>query len=102
MESQFSSGGGATNSGNAHANRFTALDNFAGQSNYYDSTSGPGGVHPNKPNSVTVNLEDAVLEEQKLYQILEVSPPLIYSFYRDLKQAFQFLTFFCLCVEFAK
>ena len=78
MDSQFSSnfgggGGGGANSLNHHSNRFTALENVGSQSNYYDSTSGPGGIvsQQNKPNRVTVNLEDAVLEEQKLYQILE-------------------------------
>lgn len=55
--------------------RFGGAD-FGG--NEFDQEGGAdGGMmspgHPGNQQKITVNLEDAVLEEQKLFQILEVS-----------------------------
>ena len=64
MESQF------TNSGMPMINRFNNKDGGYNTNEYaYDDIP---AVMRNKQ-KITVNLEDAVLEEQKLYQILEVS-----------------------------
>lgn len=51
---------------------FNNMDGF-GQRDFEDAEgAGILGV-PNQNVKITVNLEDAFLEEQKLYQILEVS-----------------------------
>lgn len=50
--------------------RFGGAD-FGG--NEFDQEGGEGSMmNPGNQQKITVNLEDAVLEEQKLFQILEV------------------------------
>ena len=56
-------------------NRFNTMDGFSGGNEFDDEREmgmfpQPGQTPTQK---ITVNLEDAVLEEQKLSQILEVS-----------------------------
>lgn len=48
---------------------FNGLDGFAGGS--FDDSDDILGM-PSQSMRVTINLEDAFLEEQKIYQILEV------------------------------
>ena len=54
-------------------NRFNNLDGF-GPGDFEDDQEMGGLLEgANQAAKITVNLEDAVLEEQKLFQILEVS-----------------------------
>ena len=63
MESQFTQGGIPV------INRFNNQDAFGSSTYEYNDN----GNEVRRQQKITVNLEDAVLEEQKLYQILEVS-----------------------------
>ena len=63
MESQF------TQSGIPVVNRFNNQEAFGASGYEYDESA----QQARRQQKITVNLEDAVLEEQKLYQILEVS-----------------------------
>lgn len=70
MESQFTAGqGGSVQMMN---NRFGGPDGFPeGDPDYDYDLADPDAAAAQR--KITVNLEDAVLEEQKLFQILEVS-----------------------------
>ena len=63
MESQF------TQSGIPVVNRFNNQEAFSASGYEYEESA----QQVRRQQKITVNLEDAVLEEQKLYQILEVS-----------------------------
>ena len=73
MESQFTTNNGG---GMQMMGRFGGTD-FGGHEFEHDGSVEAAMMqssgHPGAPQKITVNLEDAVLEEQKLFQILEVS-----------------------------
>ena len=52
--------------------RFNNMDGFV-SGNEFDDDHDLGMSAPGNSQKIIVNLEDAVLEEQKLFQILEVS-----------------------------
>ena len=79
MESQFNSGSGGA-SGAGGMGRFAgvsgAMGDAFGTGGDFDQDRdimGGGSTEGGEVKKVPVNLEDAVLEEQKLFQILEVS-----------------------------
>jgi hypothetical protein len=62
LESQFTNAGGMQIMG-----RFNNMDGFASGNEFNDDRDQGGMTVPGQSQRITVNLEDAVLEEQKLF-----------------------------------